>query len=145
MKIDLKTRVDLELIDARGRSEALSFDLVEDSRADYYDGFLGISTPLARAILGQVAGARLAYQAGDIVEVRILAVSRSIRQAEDRTTKRQETFRRAAAESELKDRIAVATSVDNKWGDYDPAGLLDLLEQDVSGQPELPGNEEVEE
>jgi len=135
-KINLYTRVDLELVDSRGQSESLSFDLVEDTQADYYAGFLGIGTPLAKAILGQQAGSWIDYQEGDIVGIRIKAVCASSRQAEDRSAARQDTIRRVVAESELKDRIAVATAVDNKWGDYDPAGLLELLDQEKPGDKE---------
>lgn len=143
--ISLNTRVELELVDSEGGSEELSFDLVEDTQADYYAGFLGTGTPLAKAILGQVAGSWIDYQVGDIVGIRILSVRKSSRQAEDRAAARQDTIRRVVALSELKDRIAVATSVDNKWGDYDPAGLLNLLDQQMPGPPEAPGDmEEVE-
>ena len=106
-----------------------------EEQADYYAGFLGVCTPLAQALIGHSAGSVIEYQAGDVRKVEILSVMPATKQdATDRAALREEVIRKAVAESELKNRIAVATSVDNKWGDYDPADLLDLLE-DNSKEP----------
>ena len=134
LKIDLNTHVELELLFASGDSERLSIDLVRDNQADFYAGFLGAGTALGKAILGHEAGDELPYRAGETRAVRILAVTPSKRLASDQAARRERVIRDAVAESELKDRIAVATSVDNKWGDYDPAGLQQMLENESQKQ-----------
>lgn len=132
LRIDLNTHVELEMLCSSGEREAASFDIVLEEEADYYAGFLGICTPLAQAILGHIAGDRIKYLAGDLCEVIVLSVTPMVRQLPgDSATRREEVLRKVVAESELKDRIAVATSVDNKWGDYDPEALLKNLEDDL--------------
>ena len=69
--------VDLELIDASGGREALSFDIVPDKLADFKNGFLGEKTPLAQAISGHFAGDHVPYRVDEIVEIHILDVQRS--------------------------------------------------------------------
>ena len=135
MKADINTQVEIEFSYIDGEHQNFSFVLVPDEQADFYAGFLGMSTPLAIAILGHEVGNSVEYRVGDVSEVQILSVTPATRQASsDRAAEREQVIRRAVVESELKNRIAIATSVDNKWGDYDPAGLLDSLE-DSSDEP----------
>lgn len=135
-KIDLNTHVELEMICSSGEREFASFDIVAEEDADYYAGFLGICTPLAQAILGHKAGDRIKYKAGDLCEVIVVSVSAMTRQVPaDSATHREQVMRKIVAESELKNRIAVATSVDNKWGDYDPESLLKNLDEESEDNP----------
>ena len=113
----------LELITDDGETEQHEFDLVADRSADYARGFLGESTPLAQAILGQPAGRTLLYQNADIRAVRILEVTPSQVIPEDAETRRQETIRKAVHQSESTNAILFASSFSGKWGDYDPTGL----------------------
>ena len=130
---DINTHVEIELTCSDGEHEIMAFDIVPEDQADYYNGFLGVCTPIAQAIIGRPAGTTVSYKAGDICKIKILSVSHSTRQAPaDRAAQREETIRKAVAESEIKDRIAVATAVDNKWGDSDPDGLLETLEDQVA-------------
>ena len=69
------THVEVELIDEAGVNERLEFDLVPDKQADFANGFLGESTPLAQAILGQTAGSVVAYRVGDVAKVSVLTVT----------------------------------------------------------------------
>lgn len=117
------THVTLELITEGGESEQLEFDLVTDRSADFARGFLGESTPLAQAILGQPVGRPLLYQNADIRAVRILAISPSQAEPEDAEARRQETLRKAVRQSESTNAILFASSFSGKWGDYDPTGL----------------------
>ena len=48
-----------------GPPERLAFDLVPDAEADFPRGYLGVGTPLARAILGRTAGEVLSYRAAE--------------------------------------------------------------------------------
>ena len=84
------THVQLELLTESGTSEAMAFDVVPDSSADFAAGFLGAGTPLAQAILGQWAGSRVPYRAADIVEVRILAVTSSAHSPDDDTAAKRQ-------------------------------------------------------
>jgi len=117
------THVVLELITEAGDTEQLEFDLVSDRAADFARGFLGESTPLAQAILGQPIGRALLYQNADIRAVRILAISPSQATPEDAETRRQETLRKAVRHSDTTNAILFASSFNGKWGDYDPTGL----------------------
>jgi len=117
--------VEVELISESDEVERLALDLVPDSQADFASGFLGESTPLARAILGQGAGSVVAYHVGDMRQVRLLAVSPATRApAEDVEAKRQAVIKQAVAQSELVNDMAFALAVGSKWGDYDPGGDL---------------------
>ena len=129
-EVDLNTRVEIEMTSTSGEQQVMNFDLVTDDQADFYAGFLGVSTPLAQAILGHTQGTSIPYPVGDVTEVKILSICPTSRQApSDKAAQRERVIRQAVAESELKNRLAVATTVDNKWGDYDPGDLLQSLEK----------------
>ena len=121
--------VDLELIDASGGHEALSFDIVPDKLADFKNGFLGEKTPLAQAIMGHFAGERLPYQVDEIVEVHILDVQRSQAKPDQTIEARREAaLRKAVKQSDLTNNALFASSYNGKWGDYDPSGLDEEVE-----------------
>ena len=115
--------VTLELITEDGETEQLEFDLVADRSADFARGFLGESTPLAQAILGQPVGRSLLYQNADIRAVRILSITPSQATPVDAEARRQETLRKAVHQSDTTNAILFASSFSGKWGDYDPTGL----------------------
>jgi hypothetical protein len=112
-EVDLNTQVEIEMTYTSGEQQVMNFDLVTDDQADFYAGFLGVSTPLAQAILGQRLGTSVPYPVGDVTEVKILSICPSSRQApSDKAAQRERVIRQAVAESELKNRLAVATAVD---------------------------------
>ncbi len=118
--------VELELKYQTAERERLSLDVVADKSADFDHGFLGESTPLAKAIMGRQAGEVVPYRAGDIVEVRILSVSAELSaQPEDLSQRREETERKAIRRSDHTSAVIYASSMNSKWGDYDPDGLKD--------------------
>jgi len=123
-EVALGTHVEVELIGESGDAEPLALDIVPDDEADFSSGFLGISTPLSRAMLGRRAGGVVPYRAGGIREVRILSVAASARPpADDVTANRQAILQKAVAKSEMADTVRFALSVDSKWGGYDPSGI----------------------
>ena len=123
-QVAVGTHIEVELIDEAGECERLTFDLVPDKQADFANGFLGESTPLAQAILGQMAGSTVAYRAGDIACVRVLAVTTDVRTpVEDVAAKRQAVLQQAVAESERISDMVFALAVGSKWGDYDPGDV----------------------
>lgn len=126
VKIYPGRHVELEIRYAGGEVERLSLDLVSDSSADFERGFLGQSTPLAKAILGRTAGETVPYQAGDALEVRILSVSAELSaKPADLSARREETLRKALRDSDRTNTILFASSYSSKWGDYDPDPLTD--------------------
>jgi hypothetical protein len=117
----LGTRVQVELVDEAGASEQLEFDIVPDAQADFAHGFLGEGTPLAQAIIGQLAGSTVPYRVGDMVQARVLTVSFAARApSTDVEARRQAVIQQALAESERVSDMAFALAVGSKWGDYDP-------------------------
>lgn len=116
--------VQLELRYSSGEIETLELDIVKDEAADFDNGFLGESTPLAQAIQGKRAGDVVSYQAGDRVRVRILAVSEELAGTpEDLSDRREESLRKAVRQSEDTNAILFASSFSGKWGDYDPKAV----------------------
>ena len=117
-------RVEIEFVHGEGDRERLAVDIVPDEFADFEQGFLGASTLLARALLGQPLGAELPYALDDIVGVHILAISPSERSVDpDVVAARQAATDRAVHRSQEADAIRLALTVDVKWGDYDPEGI----------------------
>ncbi len=117
--------VEVELVEESGDTEHLALDIVPDDEADFSSGYLGISTPLSRALLGKRAGSVVPYRAGDIREVRIVSVAASARPvAEDVAANRQAILQKAIDKSEMADTVRFALSVDSKWGGYDPSGIV---------------------
>ena len=121
---DIGTHVELELILDGGSVEALSVDIVPDSAADFPNGRLGASAPLAKVLIGSPAGGRLIYHAGDICAVRLLSVRRSDNaEPEDLSSRRKEAERRAVDRSDRTSVMIYAASMNNKWGDLDPSNI----------------------
>lgn len=120
------TRVELELVDERGAAERLAFDLVTDADADVEAGRLGIDTPLAKAIRGQLAGATVPYSMGDIRSVRLLSVAPAAapppegESAEDRRRRVLEEARRKAERTQAE---IFASTFTSKWGGYDAEAM----------------------
>jgi hypothetical protein len=123
--VAIGSRVEIELVSELGDSERLTLDIVPDRAADFAAGFLGASTPLARAIMGRASGSVVLYEAGDIIEARILAVTLSVRRAsEDAAEARQALTQEAVERAKLDEMIQLALTVNVKWGDYDPEGIV---------------------
>jgi hypothetical protein len=115
--------VEIELVSQGGETDRLAFTIVADEQADFAAGFLGAGTPLAKAILGQLVGAEVPYPVADMRSVRILAATENGQTpAEDVAARREAVVRQAVNQSNLINALMVATSVNNKWGDYDVDG-----------------------
>ena len=120
VSITLHCRVLVELVDASGQAERLEFTLVPAEQADLKSGLLGENTPLGRLLLGRFAGQSLPYRAGDLKEVRILAVQPAGDAVpSDAADKRCQAVRKAAAQSEITSQMIFSTASGSKWGDYD--------------------------
>ena len=135
-EVALGAHVEVELIAESGENERLAVDIVPDAEADLDAGFLGVGTPLARAIIGQRVGSVIPYQVGDISQVKILALTASSRvPADDVAAGRQAVIQKAISKSDLADAVRFALTVDQKWGDTDPEGIASNWEAE-SGEEE---------
>ena len=124
-KVTLGATVEIELIDESGAGEGLTLVVVPDKQADFAAGFLGASTPLARAVLGQRAGRVVPYKQGDIREVRILSVTPGTKVPRTGAdASRQAVIQKALDKADLEDALRLALTVDVKWGEYDPEALV---------------------
>ena len=122
--IALGSQVEIEMISRDGEVERLAFDIVPEQAADFDAGFLAVTTPLARAIVGRSARVEVPYQMGDVVKVRILSVARSKRRAErDASAERDAATRDAVQRAKTDETIQLALTFSSKWGDYDPEPL----------------------
>jgi hypothetical protein len=124
LRANLYTYVKLELVFNSGESEQMTFLIVPDADAEYYSGYLGESTPLAKAILGRTAGISVPYHKGDIYQVRILSVQPGSKiGASEAAAKRHAETEEAEEETARTNAINFAASVEGKWGEYDADSL----------------------
>ena len=131
------SHVVVELISATGETQQLEFDLVPEESADFSRGYLGLTTPLAQAILNQPAGVTLPYQQADILQVRIITVtvSASLPLA-GLAQQREEAARKALQQVQRTDAMIFASSFSGKWGDYDPDGIAHWEETPPDEDPD---------
>lgn len=114
----------VELLDASGETQQLEFDLVPEESADFSRGYLGLTTPLAQAILDQPTGAIIPYQQADILQVHILSITPSASlPLAGLAQQREEAARKALQQIQRTDAMIFASSFSGKWGNYDPEGI----------------------
>ena len=123
-------RVEINLLDRDGKRERLSFTIVPDESADFANGFLGESTPLAQIIMGEKSGIVIPYLKDDIFAIEILSVTPStIKPPDDIAEKRQAMMEKTIREVEHTNAVVFASSFSGKWGDYDPDSLPEVNKQ----------------
>jgi hypothetical protein len=128
--ISLNCRMLLELMDASGQAEQREFRLVSTEQADLRSGLLDENSLLGCTLLGHHAGQVLPYRAGDLVQVRILAVQPADEPvSSEAAVKRRKDVRKAAAQSEITNQMIFSTASGSKWGDYD-VDMDKLLDDD---------------
>jgi transcription elongation GreA/GreB family factor len=59
--VSIGCHVEICLLDRDGKREKLSFTIVPDESADFANGFLGESTPLAKIIMDEKPGTVIPY------------------------------------------------------------------------------------
>ncbi len=122
---DLGMQVVLDLVTEDG-IERLEMEIVPDDFADFTRGYLGISTLLARTIIGKKAGDVIPYLVEGGREVRLIQVFPSQKAPpQEIADRRQETLRKALDQSDRTNAVIFASSFSGKWGDYDPTGFMD--------------------
>jgi Transcription elongation factor, GreA/GreB, C-term len=137
-KVGLNCRVTVELIDAAGQVEQLTFALVASRQADLKSGLLDENTPLARALLDHQAGELIPYPVGDLRAVRILSVEPLAESVSpEAARKRKADVRKAAAQSEITSQMIFSTASGSKWGDYE-VNMDKLLDEDEDKKDDEP-------
>jgi len=122
--ISVGSKVEVILRDRQGREERLAATIVTDDAADYTHGFLGQSTPLAQALMGERVGTVIPYLKDDIYSIEIVAATKSELDApKDAAIKRQAALNKAARAVEDTNAMVFASSFSGKWGDYDPDSI----------------------
>jgi hypothetical protein len=118
-------RMVIELDTSEGL-ERLELEIVPDEYADFDRGFLGESTPLAKAIRGLRAGQSVPYRLGDARSVRVVQVEPARQPPpKENVERRQESLRKALDQADRTNAMIFASSFSGKWGDYDPTGFID--------------------
>jgi hypothetical protein len=119
-QIALNYRVLVELVDSAGGVERREFTIVPGKLADFKSGLLDENTPLGHALMGHGSGEIIPYQAGDLVEVRILAVADGKGSLlSGAAEERRADVQKAVAQSEITNQMIFSTASGSKWGDYD--------------------------
>jgi hypothetical protein len=122
--VKLGDQVEIRLIYRSGHKEILFFDLVEDSKADIDQGYLGESTKLATAILDEHPGTIVPFFTPELLAVEILAVHEASREPDPYVSnRRKQSLKDTLNRIEVRDAILFASSTETKWGQYDPDGL----------------------
>jgi hypothetical protein len=131
-RVELGTKVQVELIGLDGTVEPAEFILVASKQADLRAGLLDEAAPLGAALMGRSAGEVVPYARGDLKEVRILSVEAGVETASpEAAEQRRRAVRKAAAQSEITSQMIFATASGSKWGEYD----VDV-EKWIADQPE---------
>ncbi|MBP1693189.1 MAG: hypothetical protein H6Q37_1072 [Chloroflexi bacterium] len=122
MIVVLGTQVvlDLEFADEH---ERLTLTILPDAQADFYSGYLGESTPLAQAILGQTEGTVVNYLSGQVHIERICLPNQPDTIGKENAVRRQEQIAQTEKEIAKTNALLFALTVESKWGDYDPDGI----------------------
>ncbi|MGZ6346012.1 MAG: GreA/GreB family elongation factor [Anaerolineales bacterium] len=117
--ISLHSRVLVELVDTSAVVEQREFTIVTSKQADFKSGLLDENTPLGHTLQGHFAGETIPYRAGDLIEVRILAVAPGEGTSSEAAEERRADVQKAEAQSEITNQMIFSTASGSKWGDYD--------------------------
>jgi hypothetical protein len=124
LRVSPGTCVEINLLSRDGGREHLMFDLVPDEKANFQSGFLGASTPLAKAIMGEKAGVTVPYFIDELMGIEIVSVQESIRVPNENAARQRDTsIQNAKDQIEFTNALLFAASVNTKWGSYDADGL----------------------
>ena len=122
--VQLGCHVEIELVFRTGKRENLEFDLIPDAQADYQNGFVGISAPIAKAIIGEKYGYLIPFFTEEFQAVQILSIKKSNRKPDGNIpASRKASIQETLNQIEYRDVVLFASSTDTKWGSYDADGL----------------------
>jgi hypothetical protein len=117
-------KVEIDLIGRDGHKERLSVVIVPDESADFEHGYLGVNTPLGKALLGERAGHVIPYLRDDILAIEILQVTKEAQlPSQDIAKRRADEMKKTLKEVQNTNAMLFASSFSGKWGDYDPDSI----------------------
>ncbi len=122
--IQVGSQVEIILRDRAGKQERLTAVIVPAEAADFANGFLGESTPLAQVLMGEKVGTVIPYLKDELYSIEVVSVSKADRMpAGDAMQKREASIRETIRAVEDTNAMMFASSFSGKWGDYDPESL----------------------
>lgn len=123
-RISVGCQVEVVLSDRNGHKEQFNVIIVPDEAADFRQGLLGESTPIAQALIGEKSGQVIPYLKDDILSIEVLSVSKPDTLPETSGAQnRKASYLKAKREVEDTNAIVFASSFSGKWGDYDPDSI----------------------
>lgn len=135
--VALLTHVEIEMSDAWGEAEKLAFDIVPDAQADYYGGYLGEGTPLAKAIMGCRAGNVVVYKAGEeACKVRILSIGPATGKTGGEAEARRAAVQQAHEQIARTNEMIFASTFEGKWGEYEINSKVEDMKPDDPSTPD---------
>lgn len=118
------SQVEIILRDKQGKEERLNVILVPPEAADFANGYLGVNTPLAQALIGERAGMVIPYLKDDINSIEVVGVRKSdIQPPANAADKREAALKKVARDVQNTSAMVFASSFSGKWGDYDPESI----------------------
>lgn len=118
------SQVEIILRDKQGKEERLNVILVPAEAADFANGYLGVNTPLAQALIGERAGMVIPYLKDDINSIEVVGVRKSdIQPPANAADKREAALKKVARDVQNTSAMVFASSFSGKWGDYDPESI----------------------
>lgn len=134
--VALYKHVEIEMSDEWGEAEKLAFVIVPDAQADYYAGYLGEGTPLAKAIMGCRVGNRVVYKAGEAAcKVRILSIGPAAEKTGGEAEARRAAVEQAREQIAKTDAMIFASTFEGKWGEYE-VNSEPIKPEDAPGEEE---------
>ena len=140
LRVKLGHQVRLELLYRSGERETLELVIVPDEMSELSQNLIGVSSPLASAILEEKIGILIPFFTEEIMAVKVLEIKSG---ETDRKTHRIKTQK--LTQDEIKAQIAFreaqlfASSSNTKWGSYDPDGW----DQDSWNVPKEPKDQYI--
>jgi Transcription elongation factor, GreA/GreB, C-term len=116
--VSIGASVTLELL-GDDEPERLTLVIVPDEQADFYAGYLGESTPLAKAIISHSAGEIIHCQTGQVRIIEVTPIENSTQQAKENAALRKKSVEQARKEIDRTNAIVFSSTIEGKWGEYD--------------------------
>jgi hypothetical protein len=121
--IGIGDEVEFELILRNGCKQKLIFTIVDHKYSDVEKGFLSNHSPIAILILGEKVGSVIPYFTDETKGIEILSIRKPTHLPTITPNQRKKTMSQILNQIEYRDAILFASSVDTKWGSYDPDSM----------------------
>ena len=121
--IEIGDEVEFELILRNGRKEKRIFTIVDNEFSDIEKGFLSNHSPIAILLVGEKVGSVIPYFKDETKGIEILSIRKPDHLPTRIPHQHRISIRQILKQIELRDAILFASSVDTKWGSYDPDSI----------------------